>query len=83
MSGVCPERGEKVSLEDVAIWHERMGKSTDEIANEYDLTLAEVYAALAYYFVHRDEIDQSIEDGESFVTTVKQSRPSKLRAKLS
>ena len=75
--------GHRISVQDVAIWHERMGKSADEIANEYGLTLAEVYAALAYYFVHRDEIDQSLENGESFVETFKRSTPSKLRAKLS
>ncbi|CAA9456076.1 MAG: hypothetical protein AVDCRST_MAG02-1527 [uncultured Rubrobacteraceae bacterium] len=40
-------------------WHERTGKSADEITSEYDLSLAEVYAALAYYFDHRDEVDRS------------------------
>ena len=31
------------------------------IASEYDLTLAEIYAALAYYFDNRLEIDKDIE----------------------
>ena len=35
-----------MSRSKIAIWHERMGKSADEIATEYDLTLAGVYAAL-------------------------------------
>ena len=42
------------------IWHERMGHSADEIAAEYDITLVDVYAALAYYYDHRDELDAAI-----------------------
>ena len=59
--------GHRIAVQNIAIWHERMGKSVDEIADEYDLTLAEVYAALAYYFAHREEIDKSIEEGQAFV----------------
>jgi uncharacterized protein (DUF433 family) len=40
-------RGRRITVQDIAIWHERLGKSADEIATEYDLTLADVYAALA------------------------------------
>jgi uncharacterized protein (DUF433 family) len=54
--------GHRITVADIAVWHERLGKSADEIAAEYDLTLADVYAALAYYFDHRDEIDQSIRE---------------------
>ena len=38
-------RGRRVTVQDIAIWHERLGKSADEISAEYDLTLADVYAA--------------------------------------
>ena len=44
-----------------------MGKCVDEIATEYELSLSDVYAALAYYFEHRAEIDQSMEENEAFV----------------
>ena len=53
-----------------------------DIAAEYDLTLADVYAALAYYFDHRAEIDQAIADSEEFVNTLRQKTPTKLRQKL-
>ncbi len=56
--------------------------TADEIATDYDLTLADVYAALAYYFDHRQEIDQSIEDGERFVKTLGGNANSKLLEKL-
>ena len=59
-----------------------MGKSVDDIADEHDLTLAEVYAALAYYFEHREEIDKSIEEGRAFVEAMRKSTPSKLRTKF-
>ena len=59
-----------------------MGKCADEIATEYDLTLADVYAALAYYFDHREEIDQSIQEGEEFVKAFRQQTFSKLAEKL-
>jgi uncharacterized protein (DUF433 family) len=84
--GICGGKpriaGHRITVSNIAIWHERLGKSADEIASDYDLTLADVHAALAYYFDHRAEIDQSIEEGESFAEALRQSTPSKLRQKL-
>ena len=74
--------GHRITVENIVIWHERMGKSADEIATEYDLTLADVYAALAYYFDHRTEIDQSLEESRTFVKTLRQQTSSKLSEKL-
>ncbi|MCE9530677.1 MAG: DUF433 domain-containing protein [Planctomycetes bacterium] len=59
-----------------------MGKSADEISAEYDLPLADIYAALAYYFYHRIEIDSSIEEGNAFAEEMRQRTPSKIRQKL-
>jgi uncharacterized protein (DUF433 family) len=74
--------GHRITVQNIVIWHERMGKSADEIATEYDLTLADVYAALAYYFDHRSEIDRAIEESAAFAETLRQRTPSKLRQKL-
>jgi uncharacterized protein (DUF433 family) len=74
--------GHRITVQDVVIWHERMGRSVDEIATEYDLTLADIYAALAYYFDHRSEIDQAIEESKVFVEALRQRTPSKLHQKL-
>ena len=74
--------GHRITVQDIAIWHERLGRSPDEIAAEYDLTLAAVYAALAYYFDHRAEIDQSILEGQAFAEALRQRTPSKLLRKL-
>ena len=59
-----------------------MAWSADQIASKYNLALADVYAALACYFAHREEIDQSIEENDAFVEKVRKQTPSKLAAKL-
>lgn len=74
--------GHRITVQNVAIWHERLGMSADDIANEYGLTLADVYAALAYYYDHREEIDRSIWEDEAFVAELRRQSPSKLIAKL-
>lgn len=74
--------GHRITVQDIAIWHERLGQSPDEIASEYDLTLAEIHAALAYYFDHRAEIDRSIAEGHAFVKALRKSTPSVLKRKL-
>lgn len=74
--------GHRITVQNIVIWHERMGQSADEIAAEYDLPLADIYAALAYYFDHRDEIDQSITEDAAFVKALRQSTPSRLTQKL-
>lgn len=84
--GVCGGKpriaGHRITVQDIAIWHDRMGWSADQIASEYDLALADVCAALAYYFAHREEIDQSIEESWAFVEKMRERTPSKLAAKL-
>src|SRR5436305_6238963 len=74
--------GHRITVQNVVVWHELMGKGVDEIAMEYDLSVADVYAALAYYFDHREEIDRAIEESHSFVEALRQKTPSKLRQKL-
>lgn len=70
--------GHRVTVQDVVIWHERLGIGADEIAAEYDLTLADVYAALAYYYDHRAELDEAIRSDESYVAELRRRIPSKL-----
>ena len=74
--------GHRITVKNIVIWHERLGKSADEIASDYDITLADVYAALAYYFDHRHEIDQSLEECRAFVNALRQKSSSKLPQKI-
>jgi uncharacterized protein (DUF433 family) len=85
-AGICGGRpriaGHRITVGDIAVWHERMGKSADEIAAEHQLKLSAVYAALAYYFDHRDEIDRAIDEGKAFADALRQQSPSKVRRRL-
>lgn len=74
--------GHRITVQDVVIWHEWMGRSADEIAADHDLTLADVYAALTYYYDHREEIDAMIKESEAFVEAFRQQIPSKVTEKL-
>ena len=74
--------GRRITVQQIAVWHERMGKCVDEIATEYELELADVHAALAYYFDHRVEIDAELEDTEQWIAALKSATPSLLQQKL-
>lgn len=73
-------RGHRIKVQHVAVWHERMGMTAEEIVATYPtLTLPAVYAALAYYHDHRAEIDADIDADERFVAEMRaQAGPSKL-----
>ncbi|MBI4262897.1 MAG: DUF433 domain-containing protein [Acidobacteria bacterium] len=71
-------RGRRITVRDIAIWHERLGKSAKEIAADYDLALADVYAALAYYFDHRDEIDARAAEDRAFAEAMRVRTPSRI-----
>lgn len=85
--GTCGGRpriaGTRVRVQDVVVWHDRMGLSADEIVSRYPhLTLAGVYAALAYYHNHREQIEAQMEAGHKLVEEMRQLYPSKVQAKL-
>ncbi len=69
--------GHRITVQDVVVRHERLGLSADEIATEYGLSLADVHAALAYYYDHREEIDRSTRADEAFVAALRRRIPSK------
>ncbi len=75
--------GSRVRVQDVAIWHEQMGMSVDEIVEEYpQLTRGDVYAALAYYWDHRDEIERQMEAEERFVEEYIRTHPGTLQERV-
>jgi uncharacterized protein (DUF433 family) len=75
--------GHRIRVEDIVVWHERLGQSVDEIVSRFpQLSLADVYAALTYYHDHRKEIDRQMEADEKFLEEIRRQYPSKLKAKL-
>jgi len=82
LDGKARISGRRISVQDIAIWHDRLGKTVDEICADYHLSLAEVHAALAYYYDHRDEIDQHIKETDAFVKALRATSPSILAQRL-
>ena len=75
--------GHRVRVLDVVVWHEHQGMTPDEIVSHIPtLTLADVHAALAYYFDHIDEIQQELRAEREFSEEFRRSNPSLLEAKL-
>ena len=63
-----------VTVSDVAIAKLHHDLDADGIADWYGLTLPQVYAALAYYYEHKDEIDQDIRLQISRAQVLKEQR---------
>ncbi len=74
--------GHRITVENIVVWHEHQGRDAVQIADEYDLTLAEVHAALAYYHDHRSEIDRVMELGQEYVEACRRKSDSKVAGKL-
>jgi uncharacterized protein (DUF433 family) len=74
--------GHRITVQNVVIRHERMGVSADEIASDFGVSLADVYAALAYYYDHRKEIDEAILADETYISELRTRIPSKLGKKI-
>lgn len=66
--------GTRIRVWDVYVLHELQGKSADEVVAAYpELSLSDVYAALAYYFDHKEEIDAEMKEADEYVEALRQS----------
>lgn len=78
--GVCGGKpriaGHRITVQNIVVWHEKLGMSPDEIAATYpSITLADVYAALAYYHDHRDEIRMQMKTDDEFIAEMRAKAP--------
>jgi len=85
--GVCGGRaciaGHRVRVLDIIVWHEHQGMTPDEIVSEVpSLTLADVHAALAYYFDHMEEIREEMRAERAHIEEARRNHPSLVRARL-
>jgi uncharacterized protein (DUF433 family) len=85
--GVCGGKpciaGHRIRVQDIYVLHERRGLSADEIVAEYpQISHADVYAALAYFWDHRDEILGEMRAAEAVADQMRSKYPSKLHEKL-
>ena len=61
------------------IFHNR---TPGEIASDYEITLAQVHAALAYYYQHKTDIDEDIRQQIALAREYKEKRVGSKRASL-
>lgn len=62
--------GLEVSVIAIArIVHDR---TPEQIAADYEISLAKVHAALSYYYAHKDEIDASIRERRTLAEQLKE-----------
>ena len=65
-------KGHRIRVQDVVAMSEVQGRDPDEIADMYQLSLAQVHAALTYYFENMDEIREEMRRGEQTVQRLKE-----------
>jgi uncharacterized protein (DUF433 family) len=73
--------GRRIRVKDIVLWFESLGMSADEIADAYDLTLADVYSALAFYHLHQNSLREQWEREQMQVSKLKETTPSKINRK--
>ena len=67
--------GHRISVARIADMYLKMGYSVEVIAGQYDLSLASVHAAMAYYYDHREEIDRRTAESLAWVEELKRNSP--------
>lgn len=72
--------GHRIRVMDVVVCHEMRGYSADEIVDMFPgITLADVHAALVYFFDHREEIETDFRRDQELDEWATANAPSKLR----
>ncbi len=64
--------GTGLRVTDVAIASVIHLRTPDQIATDYGVSLAQVYAALAYYYEHKSDLDQDIRQQLNTARTLKE-----------
>ena len=69
--------GTRIRVQDIVSDHERHGLTPEEIVREYPhLSLAQVHAALAYYFDHRDDVRRQMKADEQYAREIEAEQES-------
>jgi len=85
--GICGGKaciaGHRIRVMDIVAMHEYAGMTPDEIADQYpSITLADIHAALAYYFDHRVDIETEFRLARETAEKYRPMFPPKLKGKL-
>jgi len=80
LSGKPRIDGTRIRVEDIAIQYENWGLTPDEICDAFPgTTLAQVHAALAYYYDHRAEMLAEMEADQKWVEDFRRQHPESVR----
>ena len=85
--GVCGGRaciaGHRIRVMDIVVLHEMRGMCPEEIVYAYpSISLADVHAALAYYFDNREEIAADFRHEDELAETLRHKFTSALQERL-
>ena len=64
--------GTTLMVQDVAAHHIYRKYTPEELAQQLQISLAQVHAALAYYYAHQDEIDAQIKENDRLIREAKE-----------
>jgi uncharacterized protein (DUF433 family) len=67
MSGSPRIDGTRIRVRDIAEKHIVLGYSPEEIAEAFDVSLADVYESLSYYYEHAKDVQEEIRKDREFV----------------
>ena len=86
-AGVCGGRaciaGHRIRVQDIVVLHEMRGLSPKEIIGQYpSITLADVHAALTYYYDNQQEIADELRKVDDWAEWVKANIPSKIPTEM-
>ena len=74
-------KGHRVAVHRVAGWW-KLGLTVEEIGERLSaLAPAEIHAALAYYHLHREEIESHLEEERAVCQSLHRKRPTQARAR--
>lgn len=65
--------GTTLRVQDVAAHHIYRHYTPDELSYQLGITLAQVHAALAYYYEHKDEIDSQLQEEARLIREAKEA----------
>jgi uncharacterized protein (DUF433 family) len=82
--GICGGKaciaGHRIRVMDIVVWHEMRGMSTAEILQQFPgITLADIHAALTYYFDNHAEIQEDLRKDQEWAKYAQNTYPSRIQ----
>jgi uncharacterized protein (DUF433 family) len=62
--------GTRITAHDIAVMYVMNNSPVEWIAENYDITPAQIYAALSCYYDHKEQIDREIQEGDELAREV-------------